>query len=170
MISNDTIILRPINTSDLEILTKWNYDEEICRFLPEKAPLNWENQKKWLENQITSTEKEKYIIHLTGENVDIGIISAFNIDRERRQLEYGITLGEKKYHGQGYATKATRLFIDHYFENDIDLIYLRVFNDNQNAIHLFRSLGFIESHLEKEEIRGGDGKMHSFLKMELKKN
>lgn len=170
MISNDTIALRPIQPQDLEILTKWNYDEEISKYLPEKAPLNWDNQKKWLDLQITSATKEKYIIHLISDKADIGLISAFNINWEAGQLEYGITLGETRYRGMGYASEATKLFIEHYFAKNINLIFLRVFADNERAIKLFKRLGFVGKQQEREPIRGGDGNIHYFLKMELKKN
>ena len=170
MISNNEIRLRPIEESDLEILTRWNYDPEISRFLPEKSPLNWEKQKIWIHNQINSGVKEKYVIELKSEFVPLGMVSAINIDRENRELEFGITLGNKSFSGKGYARMASELFIDHYFGIGFSKIYLRVFSDNHRAISLFEKLGFRQKELLKERKTGGDGQLHQFIRMELEKN
>lgn len=170
MISNNEIRLRPIEESDLEILTRWNYDPEISRFLPEKTALNWDKQKVWIQNQINSDVKEKFIIELLPEFIPLGLVSAINIDREKRELEFGITLGNKSFSGKGYARMASELFMDHYLGKGFSKIYLRVFSDNERAINLFEKLGFKEKELLQDRITGGDGQLHQFIRMELEKN
>ena len=87
----------------------------------------------------------------TGENVTrtagnanptpIGAVNAWDLDRPHGQLSYWLF---PDYHGEGYATEAMTLFLDHLFDaREIRGVEARVFSHNDASAALLDRLGFV---------------------------
>ncbi len=68
-----------------------------------------------------------------------------------RNAEFGIVIGEKPYWNKGYGKKATRLMLQHGFEDlNLHRIYLYVFENNQRGMKAYEGAGFTkEGRLER---------------------
>jgi [ribosomal protein S5]-alanine N-acetyltransferase len=72
-----------------------------------------------------------------------GMVSCYNIDRDRKTGEIGIYLGEKDLWGQGLGTDALITFVRHLF-NDLgfDSVYLHTYQSNIRAQRSYARVGF----------------------------
>jgi len=71
----------------------------------------------------------------------IGAVNAWDLDRPHGQLSYWLF---PEYHGEGYATEAMGLFLDHLFDaREIRGVEARVFSHNDASAALLDRLGFV---------------------------
>ncbi|WP_115862786.1 GNAT family N-acetyltransferase [Halorussus litoreus] len=70
----------------------------------------------------------------------IGAVNAWDLGRPRGQVSYWLL---QEYHGEGYATEAMGLFLDHLFDaRETRGVEARVFSHNDASQALFDRLGF----------------------------
>lgn len=74
------------------------------------------------------------------EPTPIGAVNAWDLDRARGQVSYWLL---PEYHGEGYATEAMGLLLDHVFDaRDVRGVEARVFSHNDSSQALLDRLGF----------------------------
>mgnify|MGYP000668532497 CR=1 FL=1 len=94
---------------------------------------------------IQDSNKNKFRVDFSivdEEDKFLGTITLKNIDQNKNEAEYAISLSEKSI-GKGVAKKATDIIISKaiiYF--NIKTIYLNVKNDNTRAIRFYEKYGF----------------------------
>ena len=111
---------------------------------------------KMLEDYLIKIEKNKiffWAITLKNTNQHIGNIKIDPIDFRNLSGEYGIMIGDKSTWGKGYAKEASIEVINFCF-NELSLrkINLGVISNNQKALSLYKSLGFIEEGRSKKHV------------------
>ncbi|MFN8555874.1 MAG: GNAT family N-acetyltransferase [Dehalococcoidia bacterium] len=93
----------------------------------------------------------------------IGNVMYYNIDERRGEAELGITIGDKRYWGQGYGTDAVRTFVRYLFSaTSLNRIYLNTLDWNVRAQQAFQKAGFVVIAANR---RG----FHSFITMEIRR-
>lgn len=86
-----------------------------------------------------------------------------DIEQEKDEAQFRITIGNPNYWGKGFGTEASSLIVQYGFDVlEFSSIWLRVPIDNERAEKSYRKLGFIE--LGKEEFGGEE-----FIKMVRKR-
>lgn len=69
----------------------------------------------------------------------------FDLDRVSRQAELGIMIGDRRYWDRRIGTRAMRLLLYHGSSTlNLNRNYLRVFEYNARAVHVYRKLGTVE--------------------------
>lgn len=95
----------------------------------------------------------------------VGSVYFRDIDRIKKEAEYGIFLGEDDAAGKGYGTETARLACDYAFEKmGLKKLVLRVFTDNEAAVKSYRNAGFAEESLLKDVVCS-DGEKKDMLFM-----
>ena len=90
-------------------------------------------------------------VRIKESNKHIGNIKISKIHSKHRTAEYGIMMGDKTEWGKGYAKEATIAIINYCFEKlDLRKISLGVIDINNNAVCLYKKLGFQEEGVFKE--------------------
>ena len=147
------VYLRGIQSFDIEILSKWNFDEEIERFFPPKLPNSDIEQKLWFEQQTTGNNKKKLIICDIEDNCPIGLISIMNIDHINKNCEIGISIGEKNFFGSPHSSEAFLLVLSFLFRQyNMHIVYCKTFESNWRAIKFVKKFGFEEEGILKDRI------------------
>jgi RimJ/RimL family protein N-acetyltransferase len=173
---DEDIKIRDISEQDAITLFSWSVDEELHKHDPKPMPTNSKELmnectlycKRFDEEIIcenTSLRKYKYFIITNKEDKLIGFVNFFSINKEKKQGEMGICIGDKRYWNKGIAFRSVKNVIKYIFsEMDIDRIYIETGENNEGALRLFEKLNFIKcgEYLEDDNFK--------FIVMELKKS
>ncbi len=131
--------------SEVDALVRWSNDEEVIDFLgPVDLPRTRAFQEKQIEEaqRVDDTRMRNFAIEtLDGELIgDCGIRM---INWITRSAELFITIGEKRFWGQGYGTDAVRLLERLAFERlNLNRLWLTVLATNERAIRCYEKCGF----------------------------
>jgi len=146
----DDVDLRPIERDDLEFLQVAINDPAVRRNLTVRWPLNYEQEEEWFEEQVTSEDSVNLLI--VGEDGPAGSIGLGPIDDQNGTAELGIWL-QADDQGKGYGTEASRLLLDHAFDElRLHRIEARVFEGNEASQNLWETLGFDHEAVHREAI------------------
>jgi len=148
------ILLRPIETSDVEQTLRFHQDlQGMVDLMGFVMPVNLENEKHWIDNLYPQNNRSNIYFGICGkDNKDhlVGYISAKNINQINRTAEFGIYI-EKDSRRKGIAKEAITIFITYlYSQIHIRKIFLFVLNDNEKAINLYKSTGFIQEGVMRD--------------------
>lgn len=151
---DNEIKIRDIINEDIINLFSWWIDKEININDPRPIPSNSKDLKEECDrycdkfeieimNKNIEERKYNYYIIVNSEDLPIGFVNFFSIDKIKKQGEMGITIGDKRYWRKGIAYKAVNVVIDHIFDNmDIDRIYIEASETNTPSLKLFEKLNF----------------------------
>lgn len=133
------IYLRKIKGSDKKYFTKWWKDKELLKLT--SGILKRISNKavdKYFQAILESKINYHFMIVMSGET--IGHISLAK--RRSSWHETQIVIGEKRYWGKGYGSKAIKLLIRKAKRLKISKIYLEVRTTNARAIRAYENCGF----------------------------
>ena len=144
-IDGHDLLLRNAREEDAEMLI--DYLKTTCgetRFLvkePEEITLTIEEEHNFINRQNESETDLLLLGFLDGEHVGNCSLMGMNLSRYRHRVSMGIALYQK-YTGMGIG----RVMIEKLFavakEKKIEQIELEVVADNEQAIHLYKKMGF----------------------------
>ncbi|MBI51832.1 MAG: hypothetical protein CL779_01260 [Chloroflexi bacterium] len=144
----------------------WRKDPEISKYdavPPLSVTFNDFVDRHNLEYSKYSKERAIFSIYSNSEYQHIGNIMFYNLNNMKKNVEIGITIGEKDFWSRGYGTEALSLFVEYIFSVlKVKSIYLHTLNWNERAYQAFVKSGFYEV---KKVRRLG----HLFIKMEINK-
>jgi diamine N-acetyltransferase len=156
---NDKVCLRAMEPEDIELLYKWENDEEIWEVSNTVVPYS----KFILALYIKNSDKDIYenkqlrLMIDSSEGTTIGTIELFDFDPYHSRAGIGIMIHNKNYRTDGNATSALDLIVDYCFEKlNLHQIYANIGKDNSASIKLFSNAGFEVVGTKKEWIKRGD--------------
>ncbi len=155
-IKGKKVTLRPPETDDIPLFTKWFNDPQTRENLSMRRPITMEEETKIVE-KLNSTNSVFLVICEAASGRTIGNLS-IDISWINRHGMFGVMLGEKEDQNKGYGREAMTLFIDYCF-NVLNLhrIVLEVYSFNERAIHLYKDLGFVhEGTLRQHSYKNGE--------------
>lgn len=139
------VVLRRKRLADAADEYAWRTDAELARYdatLPVRASFP-EYFRRWaFDLRFTEAGHRSFAIEDDGGN-HIGNIMYYNLDKMRREAELGITIGERRYWGQGYGSDALAALASHIFNHtDLQRLYLHTLDWNLRAQRCFQKAGF----------------------------
>lgn len=142
-IEGEKIFLTPITYDDCEDFIRWRNSDLIkSRFIYRKD-LTVQDQRNWVKTKVETGEVAQFIIWDKRDNKKIGSVYLQKIDKEKKQCEFGILIGEPDYINGGRGREAAKLINNYGFtELGMNRIYLRVLADNERARHSYLNAGF----------------------------
>jgi|LSQX01.2.fsa_nt_gb diamine N-acetyltransferase len=165
MLQEKEIKLFPISEKDTEFVIMLRNKINISDNFFTNPPLYDFEHVAWLKN----IDKNDIYLIIEYNNKKIGLINISKVDYLNEKAEFGIVIDEN-YQGKGIAYKSSKLLINYVFDNlKINKIYLNVFSDNENAIKLYKKLGFEQEAFLREEIFK-NGKFKNVIRMALFKS
>ena len=164
MIVGDGIRFRGIEKQDLGSYVKWLNDPEVRRGVTLTMPLSLAEEELWFADilKLSPAERPMAIEIQTDPAKDkwvfVGGCGYMNINWQNRVAELGIHIGEKDFWNKGFGTKAMRLLLKHGFEElNLNRLWLRVFETNQQAIRAYEKAGFVhEGKFREDHFLEGD--------------
>jgi RimJ/RimL family protein N-acetyltransferase len=144
-------ILRPMEDSDLLRMTRWINDQDILRGLLLLMPRSTTDEREWMEKM----RHDKTGIVLAIDTLDgrhIGNIGMHNIMWRDRTAITGILIGEKDFHGKGYA-KDAKMQLLHWAFHSLNLrkICSAALEFNQASLNYNLKCGYREEGRRKEQ-------------------
>jgi len=165
LIDTRRLILRPIETGDLEPIYKYARDPDHTRYMGWKTHQSPEDTKKFIDSVLQLYKIGEYYdwaITLKLSSQLIGTCGLSNLNRQKSFAEAGYIIDPDHLH-QGYGFEALSAMIDFVFSTlKLNRLYARIFKENQASITLAEKAGFIhtptpDDPIEKNHIcRGAD--------------
>lgn len=143
--------LTPLSKSFLsKKYVKWMNDKDIVKYMQSGGNYSIEKLSDYLD-EVELKPKYFWAITVKSCEVHIGNIKIDPIDFKNKFGEYGIMVGDKNFWGKGFAKEASEEVIRFCFQElDLRKINLGVHSINDDAVNLYKKLGFvIEGHFKK---------------------
>lgn len=156
MIKGKNVYIRAAELEDSRIVSLWLNDRETNEYLDIIYPLSKRYADAYVMEGEDSGTKQLYIID-NPERKPIGLFVIDNIKWEYRNCEIGVVIYDKSQRKKGFGRDAVETMISFIFnEMNMHLICLKVYEDNQIAFDLYKSLGFeVEGILKDRYYRNG---------------
>lgn len=163
------VILRALEATDLELLTRWNFDPMVTAFFSPRLPNTLTEQKEWMLRQLEGGPKKKFMIIDKTSKEAIGVLGMMGIDHVNKNAEIGITIGNISFWGKPQPKEAFSLVLQFLFQQfNMHMVYLQVFDSNIRAIRFFEKFGFRRDGIRRECVYA-HGAYHSIMMMSLLK-
>jgi RimJ/RimL family protein N-acetyltransferase len=151
MLQGERVLLRAFQPDDLDALTGFQNDleTELLGGGDPPRPTSRESMAQIWDAHSKDRAGAAFIIEADGKV--IGQCGLFNADAEARRMEFGITIGDKDYWGQGYGTEALELAVDYAFRmRNVRKVHLTVLANNPRAIASYSKAGFVEEGRQRK--------------------
>ena len=143
----ENIYLSPptIDEDIIEKFTMWLNDFKITDYTGRSSQImTIEGEKRWFENQDTSTDQIFFIVRAEDDKV-IGSVGLHSIDYINKTATFGIFIGDESGRNKGYGTESLKLILDYGFNYlNLNSIKLDVMEFNDRAIACYKKCGFKE--------------------------
>lgn len=141
--------LRPLEITDSKILVEYLNNEEIKEFVSLFFPINSFLEEEWIKrNAITHND---IVLGIEYDGRLVGTTGFHRIDWIARSAEFGIAIYDSSCWNKGIGTVATRLMLKYGFEYlNLNRIWLRVFENNPRAMHVYEKCGFIQEGRQRQ--------------------
>jgi len=140
------IKFRPITIRDINLRIKWLADSEVNFGLNSavRNGLKLVDHKNWFKRYLAEEKiGQQNIYIILNDDVPIGQVGLYDINKEDKNAILYIVIGEKEYWGKGIGAKAIE-FIHNYAKNVLHLhkINLNVHAKNKKALSLYKKCGY----------------------------
>ena len=135
---SERVELRTVEPDDSMFLQRWHNDPAIRNGLMFTMPQNQEQVVSFIETDSENDEWLNLLICIDGD--PIGVVELNEIRYQRGELVCWLI---PEHQGDGYATEALSLLIDHAFDVlGLHRVYGRTLGFNEDSQALFDRLGF----------------------------
>ncbi|KAB0613637.1 hypothetical protein CHL9426_05565 [Campylobacter hyointestinalis subsp. lawsonii] len=139
------------NMHEINKLYCWINDKELVNLSSSFTPIHFSNHLEWFNNIRQDKSCVLFGIRKICNNELIGSCQLHSINHIYKKAELQIRFGLDNV-SKGYGKEALFLLINYGF-NDLNLnkIYLHVFDTNHRAISLYKSLGFTQEGILRDD-------------------
>ncbi len=147
------LTIRGFETDDLAALYAICDDAEVMRFVGDNKPLTLEQCQKWIEVSKANYQRQNFGAMAVLENssqIMIGYCGlVFGEDTSQPEIIYGFA---KSAWGQGYASEAAHVMLEHGFKTvKLECILATADPENTASLKILESkLGFTKTHTEAD--------------------
>jgi len=160
MLKGKNVYLSAYSKDELNLVKDLINDWEIQENLNAGTiiPMTYDDELEWFDKNIKNAEKDySFAIRTTEDNIYIGGCGYRKVNYKNRTCYIGIMISNKEFQNKGYGTESLILLINYiFYEMNLRKILLKVFSNNERAIHVYKKLGFnIEGTLKEQLFRNG---------------
>lgn len=162
MLIGERVRLRAAERDDLPTFVRWFNDPEVLHFLMMHDRMSLAKEERWFENLLSESDIFFFVVEALEDRkvTPIGTLGLHRVDWKNSNTEFGISIGEKAYWGQGYGTEATRLVLRYAFhELNLKRVYMDVYDFNTRAIRSYEKAGFTHEGTKRQALFR-DGRYH----------
>lgn len=149
IMTSGAIRLRPLEIADSKIFVEYLNNEEVKEFLSSYYPINSFLEEEWIKRNAIN--HNNIVLGIEYEGKLIGTAGFHSIDWIARSAEFGIAIYNPNFWNKGIGTIVTKLMLKYGFEYlNLNRIWLRVFENNPRAIHVYEKCGFIQEGRQRQ--------------------
>lgn len=156
LLQDDSIKLRALETTDLDLLYTIENDTEFWEVSSNLIPFSKDLLRSYLKNahqDIYEAKQLRLIVSTLKTSEVIGMVDLFDFSPRHNRAGIGILI-LKPHQAKGYGSQALRLFCDYAFKHlDLHQLYANIPVSNKRSLALFSNLGFKEIGIQKEWIK-----------------
>jgi UDP-4-amino-4,6-dideoxy-N-acetyl-beta-L-altrosamine N-acetyltransferase len=157
VIEGERVLLRRMGRQDAEDVVRMRAEPGVQAQLFSERPPTMDEHLNWLAGIQARDDRHEFVIVERTSGRSVGTIGLSHIDRAHRRAEYGILIGEPGSRGKGLAAEASRLLLGYAFGTlGLRRVYLHVLTRNEDALRLYRRVGFQLEGVLRQHIRKGD--------------
>jgi UDP-4-amino-4,6-dideoxy-N-acetyl-beta-L-altrosamine N-acetyltransferase len=157
VIEGERVLLRRMSREDAEDVVRMRAEPEVQAQLFSERPPTIDEHLRWLADVQARDDRQEFMIVERTSGRSVGTIGLSRIDRTHRRAEYGILIGEPGARGKGLAAEASRLLLAYAFGTlGLRRVYLHVLVRNEDALRLYRRVGFQPEGVLRQHVRKGD--------------
>ena len=157
--TSDTVALRALEPTDLDILYKWENDATVWTVTDTVAPFSrqvlWQYLQAYTADIYQSRQLRLIAERLPG-NEPIGTVDFFNFSPLNNRAELGLYIAPE-FRGKGLGRQVLDLLVA-YARDHIGLrqLYVYITTDNAACLQLFDSYGFMRAGHLKDWVKRGN--------------
>ena len=159
------VLLREKRLGDATDDFRWRSEPELSRYdAARPLTVNYQEYLALYREELLYPSPYRRSLAIEDESGrHIGNVMYYNIDAVRQEAEFGITIGERDYWGQGYGSEAARLLVEVLLtKRGFRRVHLKTLSWNRRARRSFEKVGFAECG---RSYRSGN----SFILMEIRR-
>lgn len=162
----ERLIIRILEHRDLEEARILHNDDSTITQLTDVAHVSELQQESWFQSISTSRSSRRYVARLRSDGSFVGLFRIDRLDLQNRNCLVGCDV-VPALRRQGFAREIYGYILDYLFlDLGLHRVGLVTIAENENAISLYRSLGFCLEGREREAIFRS-GRLHDLLSMGL---
>ena len=139
MIPGRTVVLRPVEDDDAELVHRWMNDPEVWWSMDYERPVSTQDARDDIER--SRGEGHAFVIEADGR--PIGRIGLNKFRTRDRICSLYLYIGEPEFRGQGHALDAVSTLLAHAFDRfDLARVELWTLASNERAIEVYEACGF----------------------------
>lgn len=156
MLRGEYVVLRTPEDDDCGIITAWENDRDVSKYLPFSFPISKDLQSQMIHG-ICGDEGNMTFIIENEDGVPIGICSLVDIDWINSTSGISIALYAKNCWGRGYGYDAVNTLTRFGIEQlNLFTVYAGILEGNERAVKCFQKAGYeIEGVLFDRFHKGG---------------
>ena len=154
---NDTLRLRALEPTDLDLLYAWENDAAVWTVSDTAAPYSRQVLWQYLENytgDIYQSRQLRLMIELN-DGTAVGTVDFFHYDPLNNRAEMGLLIAPE-HRGHGYGQMALQLARDYAAQHiGMRQLYVYIRTDNTTCLKLFQNFGFEQCGVLKSWVKRG---------------
>ncbi len=154
-----------ISLADKASLREWRNDPAVSKWMYTNHEIGEEEHNAWFDAMLA--DESKVYWKIVADGVAVGAIFLTGVSSKGSSCEWGMYLADVNAHGKGVAQAACALSFRHAFnELAVDVVKCEAVAQNENAIGLYESVGFVRTGLQNDAVKRGN-EMLSVVTLEL---
>ena len=159
------IQLLRVDSSDKQLLFNWRNQVSVNQWMFTNHLISETEHGAWFGNMIADASKVYWKIVVDGSAV--GTVFLTGISDQGNTCEWGMYLADVNARGKGIAQAACALSFRYAFnELGMDVVKCEAVAQNENAIGLYESVGYVRTEVQANAVKRGD-EMLSVVTLEL---
>ncbi len=152
-IEGEKVYLRAMTEEDTDDIIRWRNHPAVRKNFIYQKLFTRESHLNWLHSVVETGKAVQFVIVDKQSGKSVGSVYLRDVDHENHKAEYGIFIGEDEARGKGIGTEAAQIFTRYGFEKlGLHRIYLRVFEENKQAIKSYEKGGFHREGLLTDDV------------------
>ena len=154
-----------ISLADKASLREWRNDPAVSKWMYTNHEIGEEEHHVWFDAMLGDASKVYWKIVADG--VAVGSVFLTGVSIQGKSCEWGMYLADVNARGKGAAQAACALSFRHAFnELSVDVVTCEAVAQNENAIGLYESVGYVRTGLQTDAVKRGN-EMLSVVTLEL---
>lgn len=158
LLSNDTLTLRALEPTDLDMLYRWENDTALWTVSDTIAPYSREALWHYLENytgDIYAQRQLRLMIVLNSDGSTVGTVDYLNFDPLNNRAELGLFITAEQ-RGKGLGRQALDLLTAYSREHlGLRQLYVFIALDNEACLKLFEDYGYRRAGILQSWVKRG---------------